>query len=184
MSNNKDIYILGSPFGVQLRAHRSVLIGILGMWALMSAIAAGVLRIPARLAAGVGLAATAVHWLSTLTHQGGHALAAHQTGHPMKGTTLWWVMSRSVYPRNEPELPPEIHIQRALGGPIANTALGILFGLLVAVLPRRTPAWWLALLGLLENLFVFGAQVIVPLPFNDGGTIFKNLQAIRERERY
>src|SRR5262245_52572352 len=92
MSNNRDVFILGSLLGVQLRAHRSVLFSVLGVWILNSAIAARVLRLPVRSAATVGLAATAVHWLSTLTHQSGHAFAAYQTGYPMKGTTLWWVM--------------------------------------------------------------------------------------------
>jgi hypothetical protein len=172
---------LGTLGGVEVRAKPSALVAILGTWGLATAGAARLLRLPPGRAAAVGAGVTAIHWLSEVVHQYGHAAAARATGYPMRRMTFSWVLSQSGYPKDEPELPPETHIQRALGGPIANVAAGLLFAAVLAALPRRSPGWWVALAGVVENLVVFAAQVFVPLGFNDGSTILTNLRAIRRR---
>jgi hypothetical protein len=87
---------------------------------------------------------------------------------------MFGILGRDLYPADEPKLLPAIHISRALGGPIVSGLLTVIFFLL---LPLWTGNWyWLGLFILLENLFLFTLQVFIPLSFNDGGTILKNLQ--------
>src|SRR5258706_526147 len=91
-----------------------------------------------------GLLAVALHWLSEIVHHLGHAIAARRTGYPMSGIRLGFlgVLTSSVYPRDEPELPPALHIQRALGGPLASLAIGLVAGALALALhPSGGLAW-------------------------------------------
>ena len=91
------------------------------------------------------------------------------------------VLSSSVYSRDEPELPPAVHIQRALGGPLASLAIGLVAGALALALRSSGGlAWWLALFVGVENIVVFGLQVFVPLGFNDASTV---LHWWRQRQR-
>ncbi|MBX7251031.1 MAG: hypothetical protein K1X50_03540, partial [Candidatus Promineofilum sp.] len=52
---------------------------------------------PAEAVAG-GVLAAALHFLSELWHQKGHARAATRTGYPMTGVRLWGVLGTSLYP--------------------------------------------------------------------------------------
>ena len=84
------------------------------------------------------------------------------------------VFALTLYSKDEPELSPSIHIRRALGGPIINGILSIAFFLL---LPFWSGNWfWLGMFALFENLFVYTLQVFIPLGFNDGSTILRNLR--------
>ncbi len=87
---------------------------------------------------------------------------------------VFGLLARDHYPADEPELPPAIHIRRALGGPIASALLSVIFFLLLPVWPGNW--YWLGLFILLENVFALTLQVFIPLSFNDGGTILKNLR--------
>ncbi len=123
----------------------------------------------------IGLSATLLHWISVLLHHLGHFVASRGTGYPMSGLELgmFGILARDLYPADELELLPAIHIQRALGGPIISGMLSVIFFLL---LPLWSGNWyWLGLFILLENLFLFTLQVFIPLGFNDGGAILKNL---------
>ena len=64
-----------------------------------------------------GLLAAALHFIAEMWHQLGHARAAEESGYPMEGVHLWGVLGTSMYPDDEPELPAEVHVARALGGP-------------------------------------------------------------------
>jgi hypothetical protein len=78
------------------------------------------------------------------------------------------------YPRDEVALPPSLHIRRALGGPIISGLMSII---LYLILPFWPGEWfWLGLFALLENLFIYTLQVFLPLGFNDGSTILRNLR--------
>jgi hypothetical protein len=124
----------------------------------------------------LGLSATMLHWTSLLLHHLGHFSASRMAGYPMLGVLfgVFGLLARDLYPANEPELPPAIHIRRALGGPIVSGLLSIIFFLLH---PLWSKNWyWVGLFALFENLFLFTLQVFVPLSFNDGGTIIKNLR--------
>ena len=114
-----------------------------------------------------------LHWFSGIWHDLGHIIAARVSGHPMIGLRLWTVFAINVYPPNEGELPAKIHVQRALGGPIASAALTAIFVGLLAISPQNTVLWWLSLFGFLENLFVMTLQAFAPLGFNDGATLWK-----------
>jgi hypothetical protein len=124
----------------------------------------------------IGLVAMLLHWTSVLLHHLGHFIASRRAGYPMSGLELgmFGILARDLYPADEPELLPVIHIQRALGGPIVSGMLSVIFFLL---LPLWSGNWyWLGLFILLENLFLFTLQILIPLGFNDGGTILRNLQ--------
>ena len=145
------------------------------------------LRPGAALAGGV--LATALHFVSELWHQSGHARAAAQTGYPMTGVHLWGVLGTSLYPPDEPELPSEVHARRALGGPRASAVFAVA-GALLALATRPIGgvahggvAHMVSTLFALENLFVFSAGALVPLPFmeTDGTTLRRHRQPRRPR---
>jgi len=168
---------LGHIAGLELSAGPSVWISLLALWAALAAGAAVGLKFSMMEAVVGGLAATALHLLSELIHQFGHAIAARRTGHPMTGVRLWGVLAGSVYPSDEPELPPATHIRRALGGaPIS--AIVALFAGAVAWLfqPVGGLAWALAVFMALDNLLVFAIGAFLPLGFTDGSTILRYLK--------
>jgi hypothetical protein len=120
--------------------------------------------------------AALLHWAFELVHCLGHALAAKWTGYPMTGIRfgMLYIFAATLYPLDEPELPPSVHIRRALGGPIIN---GLLAVIVYFSLPLWTGMWqWLGWFALFENLVVYALQVFVPLGFNDGSTILRNLK--------
>jgi hypothetical protein len=163
---------LGQLFGLRLSFVPSALIGFMSVWAVLSIGTEFFLRTSLWFALGLGLAAAIFHWLSELVHQFGHAWAARRTGHPMTGIRFWGMLSSSVYPADEAQLPGRTHIQRALGGPAASVLLTLLVGILTLALTIHSLAWWLTLFVFLDNLFVFTLQVFLPLGFNDGGTLY------------
>lgn len=160
--------------GVQRRlrvsAHWSALPSLLGLWVGISLAVRRLMKLPRRTAAAFGAALTLGHVFSEVWHQLGHAVAAALVGFPMSGLRFWTILSTTIYPRDEPALPPNTHIQRAIGGPIASAFLALLFGAALRSLKPsliRRACWVL----FLENLIVFTLQVFVPLGFNDGATI-------------
>ena len=117
---------LGALFNLRLTAKPSVLIGtalVIAIWTPVTALLFGV---PWGLALLTGLFAALLHWLSEFIHQLGHAWAARRVGHPMRGIRFWGVLSSSIYPSDEGDLPAGIHIRRALGGPMFSFILSIL----------------------------------------------------------
>jgi hypothetical protein len=121
-----------------------------------------------------GLLAVGLHWLGELWHQKGHAVAARRTGYPMDGVRLWTLLGASLYPRDEPEVTADIHIQRALGGPIASFIL-ILIAVILLLVVRTAGGvpLLLAQFFLLENIFVFFLGAFLPLGFTDGSTLLQ-----------
>jgi len=118
-------------------------------------------------------------------HQLGHSLAARLVGHPMVGICFFNLFSASQYPADEPALPPQAHIRRALGGFWINVVIGLL------LLPIAIRLWphgreilpptislvaWLAGYGAVVNLIGMGLGALLPLKIpggglNDGGTL-------------
>ncbi len=167
-------YPLGALFNLRLTFRPSAVLGALGLWATFSLGAATLLNFPLTQALVFGLLAMLAHWLSEFWHQLGHAWAARRVGHPMIGVQFWGVLSRSLYPPAEPALPARIHIQRALGGPLASALLTAITGAIAYTLwPAQGLLDWLAAFTFVENLLVFTLQVILPLGFNDGTTIWR-----------
>jgi hypothetical protein len=166
---------LGKIFGMQIDILPVTFLATLLLWIGLSA-ATYALRPPLGELILIGLVATLLHWTSVLLHHLGHFIASRRAGYPMSGLELgmFGILARDLYPADEPELLPAIHIRRALGGPIISGLLSVIFFLL---LPLWSGNWyWLGWFILLENLFLFTLQVFVPLSFNDGGTILKNLR--------
>ena len=119
-----------------------------------------------------GAAALVLHWLGDLGHHLGHAWAARRTGHPMIGIRFWGFLSTSVYPDDEGALPAQVHMRRALGGPLMSLALGLAAGLLAAALfPLGGLPRYLSLFAALENLLMYGLGAFLPVGFTDGSTL-------------
>jgi hypothetical protein len=100
----------------------------------------------------------------------------------MRGIHFWGVLAASRYPHGEEELPPDIHIARALGGPQASLLLTTIAGAL-ALLARPLgglPAFLTSFLAI-DNLLVFTLGALTPLPFfeSDGVTILRQLRRNR-----
>lgn len=166
-------------YGLQLSASSSVWLGSAGLWALWSVIAVWRFAVPWTSALLPGLLAVALHWLSDLVHQLGHAWAARRVGHPAVALRFWGIFSTTIYPKDEPTLPAGAHIRRALGGPFFSLGMSVvgIVGLLLT--PTVAPAWrWLAWFFFLDNFVLLTLQVFLPLGFNDGATIFYWLRQV------
>ncbi|WP_420642975.1 hypothetical protein [Candidatus Leptofilum sp.] len=168
----KKRWQIGKIIGVEVwfRLNSLLLSGLL--WLIFSVTAVIWLNFSLGQAVIVGGTAVLLHWLSDLGHHLGHALAARRTGYPMQKIISWYVLMTSVYPKDEPPVHATIHIQRALGGPIASLLLAIIAGILLLVIPaKRTVASALASFAFWENFLVLFLGAFVPLGFTDGSTL-------------
>ncbi len=119
-----------------------------------------------------GSIAVLAHYASELIHQLGHHRAATKTGYPMIGIVFLWVLAYSLYPKDEPELPAEIHLKRAYGGPIASFLLSLLFAIFAYLFigyNNMALDLFIFISGL--NMIVFCLGALLPLGFTDGSTI-------------
>lgn len=157
---------------LQLSYVPSTVIGSVILWGILTVVAVMFLHFSVAGAFLLALIAVALHWLSDFFHQLGHAWAALRTSYPMTGVQFWGLLSRAIYPQDEPELPAEIHIRRALGGPMFSALLTLFAGILLFTLRNLGgAAFWLALFLFLDNLLVFTIGAFIPLGFNDGSTL-------------
>lgn len=165
-------YRLGKVAGVEIKAKQGMGISSLILWFLFSLLGWYLLALSPLAALVGGVAAVVLHWGGELWHQLGHAWMARQSGYPMSAILLNWFLGVSLYPRNEPVLPAEIHIRRALGGPLASASLTLLSGVAVLMLSSEAGlVWWLARFVFVENLFLFTLGAFLPLGFTDGSTL-------------
>ena len=167
---------LGRIAGLDLSAAPSAIIGFVLAWGALGAVGLTLLGLSAVEAILGGLLAAILHWCGELLHQLGHAWAARRTGYPMTGIRLWWLLSSSLYPADEPPLPRAVHVRRALGGPTASALWSLLSGLIVLALASASAGgliWWLALFFFLDNLLVFTLGALLPLGFTDGSTLLQ-----------
>ncbi|MBL8077614.1 MAG: hypothetical protein JNM55_06615 [Anaerolineales bacterium] len=167
---------LGKLFGLQISVSPLAAIGTSIIWVGFATFSLYGIDLPLGQSILFGFLAALLHWTSELIHTLGHAYAAKRTGYSMDGIIFGTLtlFALTHYPKDEPDLPAFIHIRRALGGPIVNGLLSIL---LYLTLPLWRGDWfWLGLYTLLENVFVYTLQVFIPLGFNDGSTILRNLR--------
>lgn len=168
----KKRYALTSIGGVAITATPLALYSSLLIWAVLAA--AGILFFELSPGSGLvgGLLGLLLHWAGELAHQLGHAFVARRVGYPMREIRFLFVLAASRYPRDEPALPAEIHIRRALGGAPVNFLLALI-GVIPVLLLRDSGglAYLLAVFFCLENLLVFGLGAFLPLGFTDGSTL-------------
>lgn len=177
MSTKRSSYSLGSLAGLTITADHRALIGSLVLWLIFSAVGLLFLKLDPIQAVVGALLAVLLHWASEFVHHLGHAWAAQRTGYPMRGIRLWWLLALSKYPRDEPPLPPSVHIRRALGGPFFSAILTVLAGIVALVLQNVGGIlWYLALFLFLDNLLVFTLGSFLPLGFTDGSTLLKYIR--------
>ncbi len=173
---------LGSIWGVPVTARRPAAVSSLILWAVLALVGWWLLDLSVGAAVAGGFFAVVLHWFADLWHQAGHIVAGRLVGYPMAGLRLHWFLVASYYPRDEPELPPAIHVSRALGGMPASFLLAGLAAL--AALGLRPVggvplylAWFLAA----ESLLVFGLGALLPLGFTDGSTLLTWVPRLRSR---
>jgi Zn-dependent protease len=169
-------YRIGKFAGIQLNALPSTLIGFMILWIILGSLAYWLIGLSPTNAVLGGLLATALHFLSEFVHHLGHAVAARQTGYPMSGVRFGTMLfvATSLYPQDEPELPREIHIRRALGGPLGSFTLSIIAGV-IALIMRQIGGvfWWVALFFFLDNFIVLTLCAFLPMGFTDGNTLLE-----------
>lgn len=165
---------LGKVGNLELTAEASALASAVLMASALALAGFFGLHLPLPEAIIGGLAATFLHFDSELYHQQGHARAARKAGHPMTGVRFWGPLAASVYPADEPELPAEVHIRRALGGP-TNSAIMTGFAALLVYLTSDLGGvvWYVFVFFALDNLLVFTLGSFLPLGFTDGSTLLK-----------
>ncbi len=175
---------LGTLAGLQLTMIPAALVGSIGLGVIVIGLMAAVFNIPIGSSLPGGLIVVVLHWLMELVHQLGHAWAARRTGHPMIGIRFGRlaVLSTALYPPNEAMLPAQIHIRRALGGPIFSAWLSLMAFLVILIVGPNADVLWRFVLWFffLENLIVMTLQAFIPLGFNDGATIW---HYVRQRHR-
>jgi hypothetical protein len=168
----------------QIRAHLpSVIPSFVALWAILSVVGGLIFLLSPLTAILGGLAATVIHHLCELIHQAGHAILARRVGYPMIGVTYWTALGKSVYPKDEPELPARVHVRRAVGGPILSLMVGLVALLAVFLLPER--GVWTLLLWFfaLDMLIVFTLGALLPLGFTDGSTLLKWVPRLKEDDQ-
>lgn len=177
-------YSLGQMGRLQVSADRSALAGAFGLLALFIFLGRAIFRLRPGTALAGGVLATALHFIAEMWHQTGHARAAERTGYPMTGVHLWGVLGQSLYPPDEPPLPPEVHVARAWGGTRASVWLAVLGGVVaVAAWPLGGVARMVSAIFALENALIFTLGALVPLPFfeTDGTTLQRYRREHRKR---
>ncbi len=165
---------LGQVAGLRLIAKPSVIISFILLWIILSVAAIALFETPIGEAIVGGLIAAVLHYGSEIVHNLGHAWAARRTGYPMTGILLFGVFGMSLYPRDEPELPADVHIRRAVGGPVASLLLTLAAAVIaLALRPSGGTPWLVAAFFCLENLLLFTLMALLPLGITDGSTLLK-----------
>ncbi len=166
----------GTLAGLRLTVIPAAVIGSIALYVIVVVLMAA-FNIPIGSALLGGVIVVILHWFTDLVHQLGHAWAARRVGYPMTGVRFGYlgVLSTALYPPDEPTLPAQIHIRRALGGPIFSAWLSAMAFLVILITIRGAEAVWSFVLWFffLENFFVMTLQVFIPVGFNDGATVWR-----------
>jgi hypothetical protein len=119
---------------------------------------------------GVAVLAMPVALLADVGHAMAHTVSARLAGAPMDEVLLSSEMPRTLYQNNQ--VPPRIHITRAMGGPIFSLICASLSLLWRSLSPKGSLSRDLADASLAGHSFILIAS-LTPLPMVDGGTIMK-----------
>lgn len=171
----KTLYTFNLPV-IPAKLNMSGIIAYITVTVVLFLVMTGVKDIPTGEAVIGSLIGLALLLILNHAHQMGHATAAKQTGYPMVAWRSFFIICTSIYPDDEPELPAEVHIRRALGGQYFSLPLFIV-GILAAfvILPDHGVAGVLAVYFLIVS-FAFSLGALVPAPYYlefDGNTIME-----------
>ena len=158
-------------WGTQLQTSQSGFVAALALWLVLTLVGWQLLGMGVGTAVIFGFLGSLLHFIAVIWHHLGHAYVAYKVGYPMSSIRLWFLLATERYPKNEPTLAAEIHINRALGGPVASLLLSLLSLIVVLLLYSGTLAYYLALFFLLDNFFIFCLGSLLPLGFTDGSTL-------------
>ncbi len=172
-----DTFRLGSPFGIRLGIHWSVL---LIAWLFASGLATTILPatapgLPAVTYWITGVVVAIVFFASLLAHELAHALFARRAGIRVEGITLW--LLGGVAKLDGVAGSPGEDLRIAASGPIVSGLLGLGFGgLAVALIVLDAPLLVVEAVGWLSgvNLMLAAFNLLPGAPL-DGGRIVRAL---------
>ncbi|MCU0486462.1 MAG: hypothetical protein MUC85_10190 [Anaerolineales bacterium] len=177
----KKVYSLGYLAGLKLLARPSAFIGFILIWLGLTSFTWRLADFSIDQALAAGLACAFLHYASELIHNLGHSWAARRVKRPMDGVMFWGILATSLYPADEKRVTPQMHIRRALGGPIASGLVTLVTGMQLLIvnsagdgLPSAIP--FTALFIFWDNLLIFTLGSVLPLGFTDGSTILNYLK--------
>jgi hypothetical protein len=135
-----------------------------------------------------GILSALIMFVSECVHQYGHAWAARSVGYPMIGLYHFSWFSASIYPKDEPPLPPATHIRRALGGFWINVLIGLVLGVFILWLWPHGWLGWVLNFAAVYNFFVLGLGALLPIDIPgvftiDGGTLLHYWREIQNEKR-
>ena len=160
--------------GTKFYFAQSAVISSIILWIIFAAICIGLLSWDILIALIFSTLALILYWVGGILHHIGHIIAAKQAGYPMEAVRLWMLIGTDIYPKDEPELPADTHLYRAIGGPIFSLGMAFVGLLLTFFLqPFGEFAIYLALFFAAVNFFVYCLGALLPLGFTDGSTILK-----------
>jgi hypothetical protein len=172
-------YHLFTLFGLKTTISPVGILSFIFVIPLLALLAASTTTISFGAAMLAGGLAAALMLISEWAHQLGHAFAARRLGYPMIGIHVHSIFGASIYPPDEPPLPPAIHIRRALGGFWVNLVIGLF------LMPYAFFLWfdggvrgWVVAFTTLYNFFILGLGSLFPIDIpgrftNDGGTLLR-----------
>jgi hypothetical protein len=170
----KAEYELGSIAGLRISVQSSFFIARFLAVVVLAIVGRSAFKLSRREALFGAISAVVLDAFAVLFHQLGHARIAKSTGWPMTGIRFWGLFSTCTYPLNEPELPPMVHIRRAVGGPFASLLLGLFTGLpALWLLPKKGLGRLLALFWLINNVAVKFVLAFGPLSWTDGPPMWR-----------
>jgi hypothetical protein len=118
-----------------------------------------------RLPRGVGYGV--LLYLANTVHSVGHILAGRLAGAPMNANLLTATREVNLYLGERARVSPSVRAARALGGPLANLALGAALWL-----AGRVAGWgWLKIGGLMS--LGVGLWTVAPVPTMDGWILWR-----------
>jgi hypothetical protein len=107
-------------------------------------------------------------------HSIGHILSGKIVGAPMDELLVTASRHVNIYRNDPPNLPSRVHLGRALGGPVLNTAVGLIT-LLVALLIGSPGLLFFSVANL-----AFGISALFPVQSFDGEVIWRELRRQNE----
>ena len=164
----------GKVGGLMISTKPNAFIGFGLLWIILTGAGLWLLRLSTAEAILGGFGGAILQFLAEYLHQLGHARAARQSGYPMQGIRFWWVLGISIYPRDEGELHPSVHIRRALGGPQISFVIALASGVVAWLLRNGNEVvfYWVIFFALI-NLLVMTIGALLPLGFTDGSTLLR-----------